>query len=953
MKRYIFSFFLAILFALIQPQTVLATVLSAPQGGTGLGVYIRGDQIVATSTNQFVRVPIGTEGQLWSIVNGLPAWATTSTLGVGNVIGPALSTDSSVALFDGITGKLLKSPMNVKVTSGTLSLASTTISNGIRQRFVTDDAFGDYVITQASFTNPYSSRNNQSLRIGYNKRSAGGQENVADQHQLGIDFESFYTQTPGQNVWELHVPSYVDASGTEWRPLSFQGELLSSTNNPGNIAAAFTVDNLNLIARTSTGFTGFSIANGASSANLSFLGGSHEILALGANTAGVTRAIMGVGGYNTSRGSFIDTYSDGTIIFTGDEGLEFSRFNSTGSLLINTTTDRGKLTSSGNSYFLGNHSQQGNMTVTGTLNIASSTLTSGIRQKFLTDDSFGDYTITQGSFDNIGTTTKNQSLRIGFNKAVGGAPLTAGRAAMGLDFESFFLQSPNDPVMEFHIPSIVDTDGFEKRPLSLQYHLVSGTSTAAGQAFWGFNAQQISLGNTTGSPYGTLAPTQWTFASTSFRVNQNNINILSQGTVDGLSTVELLRVDGENNVRLSPSGASVYIPGNAKGTLNIAATSTFALVNIGAGPSASSSGIGFQGDTNIYRSQANVLATDDFFLINQPTTADGLIITASSGSSGGYKLTGGSGEIIEIGCRNSSCSRALIGVGGIDQSLGANFDMFNTGLIVVNSDNAVETMRFTAAGELLINTTTNRAKLTVDGTGYFSGNVNVSGTLSTSGLNVTNLRATNVTSTNVQVDESILVGNTVAGKYINFYNGGYGITAASGLELKSADYIRFMKSATQQAVIDNNGNFGLGILAFDASAKLQFNTSTLPAGGILFGSDTSLYRFAANTLRTDSATIFGGHSEWTGASPTTTSCGTLPSIVGTDNVFRVTAGIGIFTTCSVTFATPWVNAPVCSANNETAAGVALQVQPTTSTLTITSASALTSVSIGVLCNGYR
>lgn len=53
------------------------------------------------------------------------------------------------------------------------------------------------------------------------------------------------------------------------------------------------------------------------------------------------------------------------------------------------------------------------------------------------------------------------------------------------------------------------------------------------------------------------------------------------------------------------------------------------------------------------------------------------------------------------------------------------------------------------------------------------------------------------------------------------------------------------------------------------------------------------------------------------SSPTITSCGTGPSIIGNDNVFQITAGVSA-TGCVATFAKPYkVNVPICLAVNET------------------------------------
>lgn len=49
-----------------------------------------------------------TDGQVLTRVSGTPAWSTPSGAGIGDVTGPASSTDNVLAVFNGITGKLLK-----------------------------------------------------------------------------------------------------------------------------------------------------------------------------------------------------------------------------------------------------------------------------------------------------------------------------------------------------------------------------------------------------------------------------------------------------------------------------------------------------------------------------------------------------------------------------------------------------------------------------------------------------------------------------------------------------------------------------------------------------------------------------------------------------------------------------------------------------------------------------
>jgi hypothetical protein len=98
----------------------------------------------------------------------------------------------------------------------------------------------------------------------------------------------------------------------------------------------------------------------------------------------------------------------------------------------------------------------------------------------------------------------------------------------------------------------------------------------------------------------------------------------------------------------------------------------------------------------------------------------------------------------------------------------------------------------------------------------------------------------------------------------------------------------------------------------------------------------------------------------TGAVPTVTAgsgaCGTSPTIVGNNNVFRITVGSSTNGgNCPVVFSSAFAHAPVCVPVNETSgARGAYPASPTTSGVTITADSTFTAGdSIGVTCAGYN
>ena len=83
------------------------------------------------------------------------------------------------------------------------------------------------------------------------------------------------------------------------------------------------------------------------------------------------------------------------------------------------------------------------------------------------------------------------------------------------------------------------------------------------------------------------------------------------------------------------------------------------------------------------------------------------------------------------------------------------------------------------------------------------------------------------------------------------------------------------------------------------------------------------------------------------------SCGTSPSVAGTDNTMLVSVGTGgAATSCAVNFGTAWGTAPVCIAQNDTDK-VAYSIATTTSAVTISAAAAFTASSkFHIHCIGY-
>jgi hypothetical protein len=105
--------------------------------------------------------------------------------------------------------------------------------------------------------------------------------------------------------------------------------------------------------------------------------------------------------------------------------------------------------------------------------------------------------------------------------------------------------------------------------------------------------------------------------------------------------------------------------------------------------------------------------------------------------------------------------------------------------------------------------------------------------------------------------------------------------------------------------------------------------------------DGSNFRIMSITPHSAAALGMFGHQITTGATPVlgsgSSDCGSSPSIGGNDSAGRVTVGAGNGGHCTITFASPWPNPPVCSAFDETTGTLARPVAASTASVALTGA----------------
>lgn len=126
-----------------------------------------------------------------------------------------------------------------------------------------------------------------------------------------------------------------------------------------------------------------------------------------------------------------------------------------------------------------------------------------------------------------------------------------------------------------------------------------------------------------------------------------------------------------------------------------------------------------------------------------------------------------------------------------------------------------------------------------------------------------------------------------------------------------------------------------------ATSSLGLTTSSFASANISQWTNNSAYLTGS------------GHSTYTGTTPTVSSCGTNPTNYGTDARGRIYVGSGItVTSCTLTFAASWTNAPVCSVTQETGTSVAIEASSTLSALVISTTATVINDAFTYRCDGY-
>ena len=181
---------------------------------------------------------------------------------------------------------------------------------------------------------------------------------------------------------------------------------------------------------------------------------------------------------------------------------------------------------------------------------------------------------------------------------------------------------------------------------------------------------------------------------------------------------------------------------------------------------------------------------------------------------------------------------------------------------------------------------------------------------------------------------SVYINAAPSGSNITFTNGPYALWVDAGaVRFDGAVTYNSTQTATGDITIQKadpsliydvttatDTDFWAGVqddAGSDDDDLYQIGDGTTPGSNVALTINTSLQTGLGDTTPTATLTV-GGHIHTSGTAPTISACGAgTPSIVGNDNAGKVTIGTGVVTSCTLTFASSWTNAPACFANNET------------------------------------
>jgi hypothetical protein len=114
-----------------------------------------------------------------------------------------------------------------------------------------------------------------------------------------------------------------------------------------------------------------------------------------------------------------------------------------------------------------------------------------------------------------------------------------------------------------------------------------------------------------------------------------------------------------------------------------------------------------------------------------------------------------------------------------------------------------------------------------------------------------------------------------------------------------------------------------------------------------------IYAASSQTGTTTWGVQYDGHMVSSGTTPSMGTCGSSPSVIGTDAAAVITVGSGVVTSCTMNFANPWANPPVCVESDNSTAVTGDITTTTTSSITFGFSATLGGGQVNVICIGQK
>jgi len=341
-------------------STGVTGTLPVANGGTGQTSYTDGQLLIGNTTGNTLSKATLTQGTGITITNGngTITIAASGGGGSGDVVGPASSTDNALARFDTTTGKLLQNSVGILSDTGAISgltdisaSGSVTLSGGTANGVTYLN--GSKVLTSGSAltfngtslgvgVTPNTWSTGNAIQVGTLQAAiwgAGDQIDISGNAYFNSGWKaaatkagaSLYEQALGVHTWSTSGAVTADSAIT-----FTEGMRLTSTGlGIGTSSPSVKLDVTGLIRSNAT-------ANG----------GGQFTVAKSGTTVGV---LCGSGNVIGSAATDLALYAEtgnALAFFTNGSATERARIDSSGNLLVNTTSAAARI------YAVGGASQQ-------------------------------------------------------------------------------------------------------------------------------------------------------------------------------------------------------------------------------------------------------------------------------------------------------------------------------------------------------------------------------------------------------------------------------------------------------------------------------------------------------------------------------------------------------------------------------------------------------------------